>query len=65
MKLRSPISDYQQTGPYPGEIPTLLTHSPGEVVWWYPNLMRDGFDLIDPNSVGARDWANRLGNDRW
>ena len=49
-------SDYEQTGPYPWEISTLRTHSPDEVVWWYPDLMKDAFELIDPNSVGADDW---------
>ena len=50
---------YQQTGPFDSEIPTLLSHSPEEVVWWYPNLMRDGYDLIDPNSVEATSWDAR------
>ena len=49
-------SDYEQTGPYPWEIPTLLTHSPDEVIWWYPDLMKDAFELINPNSVGADEW---------
>ena len=50
------VSDYEQTGPYPWEIPTLLTHSPDEVIWWYPDLMKDAFELINPNSVGADGW---------
>ena len=49
-------SDYEQIGPYPWEIPTLRTHSPDEVVWWYPDLMKDAFELIDPNSVEADTW---------
>ena len=47
---------YEQLGPYPWEIPTLLTHDPEEVVWWYPDLMKDAFNLINPNSVGAVSW---------
>ena len=48
---------YEQLGPYPWEIPTLLTHDPEEVVWWYPDLMKDAFNLINPNSVGAVSWS--------
>ena len=50
------VSAYGQDGPRIAEIPTLLTHSPEEVIWWYPNLMSDGFNLIDPDSAGATSW---------
>ena len=53
------VGDFSgQTGPRVAEIPTLLTHGPEEVIWWYPNLMRDGYDLIDPDSVEAVSWES-------
>ncbi len=50
------VSVYQQSGPLDSEIPTLVTHSPEEIIWWYPDLMQDGYDLVDPNSVESDSW---------